>query len=279
MAVTVNESSVAAEPVSSGVTRQPLMTTASNRNTSVLLDRVTIAAGATHRIDIPAGNLAWFQVLTGAARLNHAGGEQGITEAHVIFVPPSFSGTLTSAQGAALLFAEVPDAARFDATFTSNPPQMRIVDWTQEPVLDSEHDARKRIYMVTPKLFGTHAIKGEMIIYPPGTQAANHHHVGAEHFMYVLKGAGTAFANESPIAVRKGDLIYYGDQERHYLRAGSEEDMVFVEFFVPGEYKTVWAPGAAICTWTPTGRSISGEKPVREIARHSSADAEILQKV
>ena len=35
MAVTVNESSVAAEPVSPGVTRQPLMTTASNRNTSV----------------------------------------------------------------------------------------------------------------------------------------------------------------------------------------------------------------------------------------------------
>ena len=84
MAVAVNESSVAAEPVSAGVTRQRLMTRASNKNTSVLLDRVTIAAGATHALHIPAGNLAWFQVLTGAAVLKHAGGEQAITDAHVI---------------------------------------------------------------------------------------------------------------------------------------------------------------------------------------------------
>jgi hypothetical protein len=34
----------------------------------------------------------------------------------------------------------------------------------QEPVF-AEHDGA--IYAVTPKLFGTKAIKGEMIIYPP----------------------------------------------------------------------------------------------------------------
>ena len=268
MAVTVNESSVAAEPVSAGVTRQRLMTTASNKNTSVLLDRVTIAAGATHALHIPAGNLAWFQVLTGAAVLKHAGGEQAITDAHVIFVPPSFSGTLTSPAGAALLFAEVPDAARFDAAFTGNPPQMRIVDWTQEPVLDSEHDARKRIYMVTPKLFGTKAIKGEMIIYPAGTKAANHHHEGAEHFMYVLTGSGTAWANEQPFSVRKGDLIWYADRERHFLKSDDAAEMRFVEFFVPGVFKTTWAPGASVCTWTPTGRNIQGGAAAREIAHH-----------
>ena len=40
-------------------------------------------------------------------------------------------------------------------------------------MLDSEYDARKRIYLVTPNLFGTKAVKGEMIIYPPGTAAVN----------------------------------------------------------------------------------------------------------
>jgi len=48
-----------------------------------------------------------------------------------------------------------------------------------------------RASALTPKLFGTKAVKGEMIIYPPGMAAANHHHVGAEHFMYVLRGRGT----------------------------------------------------------------------------------------
>ena len=67
MAVTLNEDTVAAEAVSAGVNRQRLMTTASNKNTSVLLDRITLAAGAVHALHIAAGNLAWFQVLDGAA--------------------------------------------------------------------------------------------------------------------------------------------------------------------------------------------------------------------
>ena len=46
-----------------------------------------------------------------------------------------------------------------------------------------------------------------MIIYPPGTQASNHHHEGAEHFMYVTQGRGTAFANEAPLPVRKAILF------------------------------------------------------------------------
>ena len=79
--------------------------------------------------------------------------------------------------------------------------------------------------------------------------------------------------------MRKGDLIYYDDRERHYLRSEGNEEMAFVEFFVPGEYKTIWAPGAAICTWTPSGRSISGAKPLREISRHSSAEVASPQDV
>jgi len=266
MAVTINEDSVAAIAVSAGVRRQPLMTAANN--TSVVVDRLLLAAGASHTLKIAAGNLAWFQVLDGAATLTHAGGTLELTEAHVAFVPPSFTGTLTSMQGATLLFAEVPDAARFDPQMKTTPPQMRIVDWTQEPVLDSEHDARKRIYMVTPKLFGTHAIKGEMIIYPAGTKAANHHHEGAEHFMYVLKGSGTAWANEEPFTVRKGDLIWYADRERHFLKSDDTAEMRFVEFFVPGVFKTTWAPGASVCTWTPTGRNIAGGAAARAIAHH-----------
>ena len=271
MAITINESTVAAENIAAKVKCQGLLTAKHTPDGKVLLDRLTVDAGGAHTLIIAAGDLAWVQILEGAATLTHANATEPLTHAHIVFLPPGFSGTLATKTGVTLIYATVPNAARFDAAFTKSPPKFKIVDWTREPMLDSEHDARKRIYVVTPKLFGTKAIKGEMIIYPPGTQASNHHHEGAEHFMYVLKGKGTAYANESPIPVRKGDLIYYGDRERHYLRSEGSEEMAFVEFFVPGEYKTIWAPGAAICTWTPTGRSISGAKPVRDIAKHSSA--------
>jgi quercetin dioxygenase-like cupin family protein len=175
---------------------------------------------------------------------------------------------------AQVLFAEVPTAADLDPGLSDAPPPLRVIDWKREPVLDSEHDARKRIYLVTPKLFGTKAIKGEMIIYPPGTCAANHHHEGAEHFMYMLKGHGIAHANEEPFPVRAGDVVWFADHERHFFISDGDEDMVFVEFFAPGAYKTVWAPGASVCTWIATGRDIGGQAPVREIRSHSSADRE-----
>jgi len=270
MAIVVSESSVAPEPLGTGAQRQRLLSGTHAKETRVLLDRWTLAPGAVAALDVPAADLAWFQVLEGEVRLAGADSEQHLTTAHIVFLPPRFKGSLASASGAVLLHAEVPDAGRFDPAFAASPPQLRVVDWTREPVLDSEHDARKRIYVVTPGLFGTKAIKGEMIIYPPGTEAANHHHEGAEHFMYVTQGRGTAYANESPIPVRKGDLIYYGNRERHYLRNEGEENMVFVEFFVPGEYRTVWAPGASVCTWLPTGGDIQGRKPAREIQAHTS---------
>lgn len=272
MALTINESTITPEPIAAGVTRQRLLTEKHTEGGKVLLDRLNVAANTSHEFKVVPTDLAWLQILEGAATLKHGSTDDALNHAHIVFLPPGFRGTLSTKDGVGLAYATVPNAARFDAKFTVSPPPFKIVDWTREPMLDSEHDARKRIYVATPKLFGTKAIKGEMIIYPPGTEASNHHHEGAEHFMYVLKGRGTAYANESPIPVRKGDLIYYGDRERHYLRSEGDTEMAFVEFFVPGEYKTIWVPGAPVCTWTPTGRSLSGSKPVREIAKHSSAD-------
>ena len=279
MAIVANERDVAAEPFGVNMKRQRLLTEARVKGTHVLLDRWTLAPGAIAELEVPARNLAWFQMLEGDAEFTHSGGEERLTPAHIVSLPPAFHGTLTSRAGAALLYAEVPEAGQLDPEFAKNPPRLRVVDWMREPVLDSQHDARKRIYVVTPKLFGTRAIKGEMIIYPPGTEASNHHHEGAEHFMYVTQGRGTAWANEKPFPVKKGDLICYADRERHYLRSEGSEDMVFVEFFVPGEYKTIWAPGAAVCTWLPTGRDIKGRKPAREIRAHSSALVDSPQDV
>jgi mannose-6-phosphate isomerase-like protein (cupin superfamily) len=271
MATAFNEGSVAAEALTPDVQRQRLLSTARVRGAKVNLDRLTCAPGAHHSIGVSARNVAWFQVLEGHVTLKHAYGEERLEDVHVAFLPPGFEASLAAPAGATLLYAEVPDAGRFDPQLPERALGLRVIDWTREPVLDSEHDARRRIYVATPKLCGTTAIKAEMIIYPPGTEASNHHHEGAEHFMYVLSGRGTAHANESPIPVQKGDLIYYGERERHYLRSEGSEDMVFVEFFVPGEYRTVWAENAPVCTWKPSGRDFRGGIPVRSIERHSSA--------
>jgi len=272
MATIFNESTVTAQPAGKDATRQHLLTEARVPGTGILLDRLTLGPGGEARLTVPATSVAWLQGLDGEALLARADSRQTLSDAHVAFLPPGFSASISSAHGAALLYGEIPNAARFDASFKQSPPPFRLSDWTREPVLDSEHDARKRIYLVTPKLFGTKAVKGEMIIYPPGTAAANHHHEGAEHFMYVLRGRGTVYANEKPYTVRKGDVIYYPNRERHYLEAAHDEELVFAEFFAPAEFKTVWVDAAQVCAWLPTGRDIRGRTPAREIKAHSSAE-------
>jgi quercetin dioxygenase-like cupin family protein len=277
MASIFNESTVAAEPFGTAATRQHLLTQARVPGTGILLDRLTLQPGGEAALAVPATSVAWLQGLTGEALLYGDSRQtlseaQKLSEANVAFLPPGFSARLSSGPGATLLYGEIPDAARFDPHLAQSPPPFRLADWTREPVLDSEHDARKRIYLITPKLFGTKAVKGEMIIYPPGTAAANHHHEGAEHFMVVLRGRGTVYANEQPYPVRTGDVIYYPDRERHYLEAASDQELVFAEFFAPAEFRTIWVNESEVCAWLPTGRDIRGRVPAREIKAHSSAE-------
>jgi quercetin dioxygenase-like cupin family protein len=279
MAIVFNQSEVVPEVSGRGIERQKLLTRERIAGTSILLDRLKLAAGTSFEFAIDPQSVAWFQVLRGEADLESARGSERLSDAHVAVLPPGFRGTIASQAGATLLYAEVPNATRFDPGLAMNPPEFRVVDWTREPVLQSEHDARKRIYLVTPKLFGMKAIKGEMIIYPKGTMAANHYHEGAEHFMYFLRGSGTAYANEKPFPVRQGDVVYYPDRERHYLSASDNEEMVFVEFFAPGECVTVWVDESRVCTWLPTGLDIRGKVPAREIKGHSSKEVAIPQDV
>jgi len=274
MAIHLSVHDVAPQSAAPGVQRRPLLDSSKAADIRFRLECLTIDARAELTLAVAGSDLAWFQVLNGEIALERTGEVQKLTDSHVVFLPPGFRGKLTTEAGASILYALVPQAASLDPQFASQPPGYRVVDWRNEPLLESKHDARKRIYLATPALFGTQAIKGEMIIYPPGTEAPRHYHVGAAHFMVFLKGSGTAFAGERSIAVREGDVVYYDDREIHALRGGEGGDMIFSEFFVPAGAKTVWVEPEKACTWLPTGKNIRGGKPSREIAAHSMAQPE-----
>jgi quercetin dioxygenase-like cupin family protein len=253
--------------------RRRLLTRLQVPDTRVLVDRISIAAGGTCELEVPDGGLAWFRVLEGDVELLCEGVGYVLTSAHVALLPPGARAGMNSSSGAELLYAQIPDAETLDPDMATHTPPLRVIDWTREPVLDSKYDARKRIYVATPTLLGTKALKAEIIIYPKATTGSNHHHEGAEHFMYIVKGSTTAYSNEVPQRYRAGDLVYHPDGERHYSSTGPDEDMTFIEFFVPAEYETVWADANRVCTWLPTGKDSKGGKPVREIQAHDSRSA------
>jgi quercetin dioxygenase-like cupin family protein len=265
MPVIVRANQKIAESVSSGCESVSLLTPDVIGNDQISLDKVTIAPGATYDLALDPAMVGWVQVLAGVGSL--AG--QATTPDMISYLPLGFSGAfITGDEKTELLVARVPNAARFDPDITDMPAELRQVDWTREPVLESEHDARSRIYMATPALAGTHAFKGEMISYPPGASAPEHHHVGAEHFQYVISGRGTALLDGTGHVLEAGDLLYNYEHEPHAFINQSDEKFVFVEFFVPGPCETIWSPGANVCAWLPTGVDSAGRAPSREIGYH-----------
>lgn len=232
--------------------------------------RLSIPAGADYSFGTGADDLAWFMVLSGSGTL----GAAPIDASTVCLAMPGTDIRIAARDGLDILFTLVPRATRFDPDLAAQDPGIRIVDWTREPVLQSEHDTRTRIYLTTPGLVGTGAIKAERIAYPPGATSPAHHHEGAEHFQFVLAGEGTVVLDGREQALGPGDILYNFENELHYFLTdpAAEETFEFVEFFIPGHCRTVWAPGGSACAWLPTGLSASGEPPVREIGHHVHGD-------
>ena len=267
MPVIVRGAEVENEPIGIGVTTQSLLSQKNTGSDNVLLDLITFGNGTTFNLALNDDTFGWLQVIDGSGLLS--GYDRDLDPNGVTYFPLGYVGTFTAAtDGTRLLMATVPDAIRFDSEVAKTPSELRTTDWSHEPVLQSEHDERTRIYMATRTLTGTGAYRGEMIRYPSGTQAPAHHHEGAEHFQYVLKGSCTALLAGKTSKLCAGDVLYNYEMEVHSFLNDSDEDLVFVEFFVPGGCKTVWAPGANPCAWLPTGVDIMGRAPSRDIGYH-----------
>lgn len=273
MPVIVRGADVAAERVGSGVIARSLLSPANTGSNNVLLDLVTFENGAAFDFSMNGDAFGWLQVLDGSGSLT--GHDQQLDPNGVTYLPLGYAGKFSAiSDGTRLLVATVPEAVRFDPDVGATPSGVQTTDWTREPVLQSEHDARTRIYMATRTLTGTSAYRGEMIRYPTGTEAPAHHHEGAEHFQYVLKGNCTAMLAGETAKLGAGDVLYNYEMEVHYFRNDSDGELVFVEFFVPGSCKTVWAPGAKPCAWLPTNADIMGRPPSRDIGYHVHGEEE-----
>lgn len=232
---------------------------------SSMVHRLILASGERLYEQVGSDDLIWILVLSGHVSL----GDVSIDASSVVVAGPGCHIDLVTTESLDLLWVRVPQVSRFDAEIGST-YGISIVDWKREPVLQSEHDARTRIYITTPALCDTTAVKAEVITYPAGAAAPEHYHEGAEHFQYVISGSGTAVLNGKEQPLEAGDILYNFPNEWHYFFTDpkTEDTFVFVELFVPGKCKTIWAEGADACAWLPTGKDVRGAVPAREIAYH-----------
>lgn len=54
----------------------------------------------------------------------------------------------------------------------------------------------------------------------------------------MLSVRNIGFINEIPHGLRAGDVVYHFNPDRHYSSTEENEDLWFIEFFVPGEFSS-----------------------------------------
>jgi len=108
------------------------------------------------------------------------------------------------------------------------------------PHLSSTRDKRKRVDLVNDELQGTTAIKGDMIVYPPDNAGSAHYHADAFEFKFVLRGSGTFHIGQKMVNLKAGHIIFLEPGDVHFFHTSPDEDLAFVEFWLPPTQETVW---------------------------------------
>lgn len=237
----------------------------------VTLDQIKVSENQKFNLTSPPNGLIWFHVLKGFLKST----DKSFDDSQMTLITSGFSLDLLAINESELLIGTVQDATIYEKDFKEQTKPIVSFDWTKEPVLRAEHDSRERIYLASKGLLATEVIKGEMITYPKGASGGAHHHEGAHHFQFVLKGEGVAVLEGKEFSLSVGDVLYNLENEVHYFYNKQDSDFVFIEYFIPGESKTVWQPDANVCGWVPTGIDSQGRKPSRDLSYHIHGQGDV----
>jgi len=252
-----------------GVSSESVLSPQSLPDGRLTVEVLTFEPSAHINLNTGEAEIAWMQVLDGEINIDAVPADRFI----ITMWARGATLDIAAHSRAEVLICRVPHAIDYAPELT--PEEIRRIDWSTEPVLNSEHDSRQRIYLASTGLWGTEAVKGEMIIYPPGAAGAEHHHEDAEHFQFMIGGSGTAVLSGEEVTLQKGVFLYNFENEMQSFYNGSDTDMVFVEFFVPGHSKTVWPPEVNVCGWQPTGIDIKGRTAARELSYHVHGQGDV----
>ena len=74
----------------------------------------------------------------------------------------------------------------------------------------------------------------ELNILTAGTATNHHYHSGCEHYIFIIKGEGALQLVDGDHSVATGYMIAIDSEEQHALKNVGQEDLEYLEFFVPG---------------------------------------------
>jgi len=249
---------------SDGIKFKNLITKEDLVDSRVTLNYFELSAQKNLAIKNSENDLMWIQILSGSINIE----DNIIDHNKIIFIKGTKNIDCGAIEPSNLVITKILNYKIHEKTPTDNFEQAtNIINWGNEPILKSEHDDRKRVYLLSETLADTDSVKGELIIYPKNTSCPEHYHVGAEHYQFLTEGNVVAVLDGKEYELSKYDVLYNFENENHWFYT-KNSNCEFVEFFIPGEAKTIWTQTTNVCTWSPIGTDINGKKPSRHIEKH-----------
>jgi|TARA_B110000444_G_C18838642_1_gene597583 quercetin dioxygenase-like cupin family protein len=257
--------------IKSGIKCKKILSAENLNDNRIIIDYYEMSPKSSLDFNNNENDITWIQSLSGKIDTyfpnTYIPGRR-VDEGKIIFIKGSQNINLDSPKGSTFIITRIPNYKvhedHVDNKFESD---LRFINWGNEPILKSEHDDRKRVYLISETLAGTNSVKGELIRYPISTSCPEHFHVGGEHYQFITSGNVMAVLDGAEFELNKFDLLYNFENEKHWFYT-KDSACDFVEFFVPGEAKTIWTQTTNICTWSPLGVDINGKSPARNIAKH-----------
>lgn len=220
-------------------------------------------------------DITWIQVISGRLDTYYPNTYipgRRVDESKIIFIKGSQNISLDSSKNSTFIVTRIPNYKIHENNANDKfESDLRIINWGNEPILQSEHDDRKRVYLLSDVLAGSDSVKGELIIYPRETSCPEHYHTGAEHYQFITSGSVLAVLDGTEYELNQFDLLYNFENEPHWFYT-KDSQCEFVEFFIPGEHKTIWTQTTNVCTWSPIGTDINGKSPSRHIEKHVAGE-------
>ncbi len=133
----------------------------------------------------------------------------------------------------------------------------KIVKSRDLPRAESLRDGRQRIDLVTEDIFGTSDVKADWVTYQAGRDAPAHYHTGSRHYFFIINGSGTFHGGGNTFQLERGDVVMSEEEEMHSFTSDPDEQLEFIELWVPAPTQTIWQDVEDTCRWSPLAKEVA----------------------
>jgi mannose-6-phosphate isomerase-like protein (cupin superfamily) len=87
-------------------------------------------------------------------------------------------------------------------------------------------------------VLGNRRSQAAKMVLEPGKSEGNAHnrHAGADQWLFVVSGSGTAIVNDRRYPLRAGALLLIEHGDRHEIRNDGKDNLATLNFYVPPAY-------------------------------------------